>query len=194
LAINYVEWSADGSKIAGASDDSTAKVWDADTWELLFIVEHESPTFVCTAAWSPDGTHLLTTAGNDEQGAKDNTTRIWDATTGEELLVIEGHTKSVWPGTWSPDGRRIATFSNDGTVKIWDATTGDELLVLTVPALYSGYSLWSSDGQHLAIVGIETLISVWRVWQSTEELIDYAKECCVFRDLTEAERAQFGLK
>jgi WD40 repeat protein len=194
LAINYVEWSPDGSKIAGASDDSTAKVWDAHTWELLFIVEHEPPTFVCTATWSPDGTRLVTTAGNDEQGAKDNTIRIWDATTGEELLVIEGHAKSVWPGTWSPDGRRIATFSNDGTVKIWDAITGNELLTLSVPALYSGHSLWSPDGQHLAIVGLETLISVWRVWQTTEELVEYAKECCVIRELTEAERVQFGLR
>jgi hypothetical protein len=33
-----------------------------------------------------------------------------------------------------------------------------------------------------------------RVWQTTQELIDYAKEYCVFRELTEAERAQFGLK
>jgi hypothetical protein len=31
------------------------------------------------------------------------------------------------------------------------------------------------------------------VWQSTEELIQYAKECCVFRELTPEERQQFGL-
>ena len=36
-------------------------------------------------------------------------------------------------------------------------------------------------------------IQVWRVWQTTEELIAYAKECCVFRQLTPAEREQFGL-
>jgi hypothetical protein len=35
---------------------------------------------------------------------------------------------------------------------------------------------------------------VWRVWQTTEELVEYAKECCVIRELTEAERVQFGLK
>ena len=34
---------------------------------------------------------------------------------------------------------------------------------------------------------------VWRVWQNTEELIDYARECCVFRDLTMDEREQYGL-
>jgi hypothetical protein len=41
---------------------------------------------------------------------------------------------------------------------------------------------------------LEKLVSVWSVWQTTQELVDYAKECCVFRELTEAERVQFGLK
>jgi WD40 repeat protein/class 3 adenylate cyclase len=191
--INYVEWSPDGSKFASASDDSNARVWDAHTWEPLYTLQHEPPSFVTTAAWSPDSTRLLTTSGNDEQGAKDNTARVWNAVTGKELVVFRGHTKSVSPGDWSPDGKRISTFSNDGTVRIWDSSTGNELLTLLVPVLYGGYTWWSPDGQHLAVVGSETLISVWRVWQSTQELVDYAKECCVFRQLTEAERTQFGL-
>jgi WD40 repeat protein len=146
------------------------------------------------AAWSPDGKRLLTGGGNDTQGAKDTTARVWDAATGKELLVFRGHTKDVWPGSWSPDGGRIATFSNDGTVRMWDSSTGDELLTLSVPSLYGGFSWWSPDGQHLAVVGSETLVSVWRVWQSKEELVDYAKECCVIRQLTPAERQQFGLE
>jgi hypothetical protein len=31
------------------------------------------------------------------------------------------------------------------------------------------------------------------VWQSTEDLIAYAYNCCVFRELTPEERGQFGL-
>jgi hypothetical protein len=31
-----------------------------------------------------------------------------------------------------------------------------------------------------------------RGWQSPDELIQYAKECCVLRELTPAERQQFG--
>jgi hypothetical protein len=30
-------------------------------------------------------------------------------------------------------------------------------------------------------------------WQSTEDLIDFAKECCIVRELTEEERERFGL-
>jgi len=62
-----------------------------------------------------------------------------------------------------------------------------------VPVGYGLLTWWSPDGQHLAIVGHETLVSVWRVWQSTEELVAYAKECCAIRQLTPAERKQFGL-
>lgn len=192
--INYVNWSPDGTKFAAASDESTARVWDAHTWELLYTLQHQPPTYVDGVGWSPDGTRLLTMAGNDEQGAKDATARVWDGATGKELLVFTGHTKAVFPGDWSPNGKRIATFSNDGTVKVWDAATGAELLTLSVPVLYSGGAWWSPDGQHLAIVGEETLISVWRVWQSTAELVEYAKQNSVIRDLTAAERAQFGLR
>lgn len=191
--VDYVEWSPDGSKFVSCHDDSTVVVWDAKTWQPLLTLHHEPPAFVMTAAWSPDGTRLLTTAGNDEQGAKDTTVRIWDSATGKELLVIAGHTKSVWPGDWSPNGKRIATFSNDGSVKVWDAATGAELLNLTVPVLYGGYAWWSPDGDHLAVVGGKTLVSVWRVWQSTQELVDYAKGCCIIRGITDQEHRQFAL-
>jgi hypothetical protein len=41
---------------------------------------------------------------------------------------------------------------------------------------------------HQAVRNLPLLQSIF------QELVDYAKECCVFRELTEAERAQFGLK
>jgi hypothetical protein len=34
---------------------------------------------------------------------------------------------------------------------------------------------------------------VRHAWQSTEDLIAYARECCVMRELTPEERQQFGL-
>jgi WD40 repeat protein/serine/threonine protein kinase/DNA-binding XRE family transcriptional regulator len=194
MFINYIEWSPDGSKIASASDESSFQVWDTRTWKSLFTLHHQPPAFGLTAAWSPDGKRLLTAGGNDEQGAKDNTARVWDAVNGKELLVFAYHTKSVWPGDWSPNGKRIVTAGNDGTVRIWDASTGAELLTLYVPAGYGIFGWWSPDGKHIALVGNETLVSVWNVWQTTEDLITYAKDCCVVRELAPEERQQFGLR
>jgi len=34
---------------------------------------------------------------------------------------------------------------------------------------------------------------IFPAWHSAQELIDYAKECCVVRELTVEEREQFGL-
>jgi WD40 repeat protein/class 3 adenylate cyclase len=190
----YMEWSPDGEKFAAACDDSVALVWDAHTWELLFTLHHDPPAYLNVAAWSPDGKYLLTGGGNDERGAKDTSARIWDGETGKELLAFRNHTKTVLCGSWSPNGRRVATGSADGTVRIWDSKTGAELLTLIKDEAFCICGWWSPDGKHLAVTGYETLISVWNVWQSTDELIAYAKENYVFRQLTPVERQQFGLK
>jgi WD40 repeat protein len=92
----------------------------------------------------------------------------------------------------------LVSGSTDDTTRIWDAETGAELLTLPTPGDWWTIPDWSPDGKYL-LVSILNLFSpgqsgVWRVWQTTQELIDYAKECCVFRELTEAERTQFGLK
>ena len=52
---------------------------------------------------------------------------------------------------------------------------------------------WSPDGKYIIVAadGINEPI-VRRVWE-TDELIAYAEDCCVTRELTPEERAQFGL-
>jgi hypothetical protein len=51
---------------------------------------------------------------------------------------------------------------------------------------------WSPDGKFIAADNSITL-TIRRAWQSAEELIAYAKECCVWRELTPEERIQYGL-
>jgi WD40 repeat protein len=193
--IDEVEWSPDGSKLASAGEDTSTWVWDARSWEhLLTLKGHEPPASIWSVSWSPDSRYLLTTSGYDEIGALDTTARIWDGENGEERLVLRGHTRAVIWGTWSPDGSRVATASSDDTTRVWDVATGAELLTLTTPNTFAGYAEWSPDGQNLVVGGFwADAVGVWRVWQSKEELIDYAYECCVFRQLTETERQQFGL-
>jgi hypothetical protein len=52
---------------------------------------------------------------------------------------------------------------------------------------------WSPDGKYVAAGGYFNPPVVRRAWQSTEDLIAYAKECCVTRTLTPEECQQFGL-
>ena len=53
---------------------------------------------------------------------------------------------------------------------------------------------WHPDGNFIAIQGMGIPMPVFRrVWQSTDDLIEYAYECCVWRELSTEERVQFGL-
>jgi WD40 repeat protein len=119
--------------------------------------------------------------------------RLWDAGTGQLQRVIYGHAAAVWRCGWSPDGRRVFSTSQDGTTRIWDAATGAELLRLPTPSIWFVDAFWSPSGKYLATTGDEQPARLWRVWQSTQELVDYARQCCVLRDLTAKEREQFGL-
>ena len=47
---------------------------------------------------------------------------------------------------------------------------------------------WSPDGTRVLVSGVFRAPEIRPVWQSTEELVAYAKECCVFRELTAEER------
>jgi WD40 repeat protein/DNA-binding SARP family transcriptional activator len=200
---HIIQWSPDGNKIAMLCIDweenlMAIQVVDAETYESLLYFDvnlmEEQYQFV---RWSPDSTRLAIGGGSDEMGLTTNPIYIYDASSGEELLKIFGHTSQVSLVSWSPDGKRIVSGSTDDTTRIWDAQTGAELLTLPTPADWNIIPDWSPDGQFL-LVSISNLLSpgrsgVWRVWQTTQELIDYAKECCVFRQLTAEERQQFGL-
>jgi len=189
-----VNWSPDGSQFATSGQQGSVRIWDARSWEPLFpLVGHDSSANVPRVAWSPDGSRILTVAGNDETGSVDTTARIWDATSGEALRTINGHKRMVAWGTWSADGSRLVTASLDDTTRVWDAATGDELLKLDTPNIFLTHADWSPDGKHVAVSGYGQQAEIWRVWQSTEELIEYAYDCCVFRELTAEEREQFGL-
>ena len=65
------------------------------------------------AAFSPDGTRIVT-------ASEDNTARIWDATTGQAIATLTGHIQVVRHAAFSPDGTRIVTASQDNTARIWE--------------------------------------------------------------------------
>lgn len=158
-SANSVRWSSDRTRILTASDDGTAKVWDASSGEeLLTLAGHEDT--VLSAEWSPSGDRIVTASA-------DGSGRVWNAITGEELLNLScgaGCTLAVW----SPTGKLIATGvaeSTNGT-RIWDATTGEELAILTgyfnpCGPLHKGELWWSPDGSRIATGSMDGAARVW---------------------------------
>jgi WD40 repeat protein len=193
--VGDLDWSPDGTRLITGGMEPVARIWDAESGkELLTLEGFKPPSGAWSMSWSPDGKYILTTSGNDDQGAKDTAVRIWDADSGKNTLLIEGHRQQVTSGDWSPNMARIVTDSADDSVRVWDVKSGAELLNLSVPANYFSEVRWSPDGKYIAVAPDQYPgLKVFRAWQSTQELLDYAKECCVFRQLTDLERQQFGL-
>ena len=187
----WPRWSPDSARIATgcifveSGIKTPARIWDVASGRELIVLESEYG-WTARNVWSPDGTQILVTY---EHGVA----RIWDVETSEPTLTFTEHQGNVM-GEWSPDGTLIASADYaDQLVKIWDSETGEVLWNFSVPGAPLTIG-WSPDGTHVIVTGDglnEPIIK--RVWQSTEELIDYAYECCVTRELTAEERGEFGL-
>ena len=140
--VNSVAFSPDGKHLATASDDQTAKVWDAESGKELLTLRGHSDV-VNSVVFSPDGKRLAT--ASDDQTAK-----VWDAESGKELLTLRGHSGLVIGVAFSPDGKHLATASEDHRAKVWDAESGKELLTLWLHFGRVNSVAFSPDGKRLA--------------------------------------------
>jgi hypothetical protein len=117
--VTAVAFSPDGTKIATASLDKTARLWDAATGKALGgPLRHDS--YVFAVAFNLDGTKVATASA-------DKTAQLWDTATCKPIGEPLRHGESVMGVAFSPDGTRIATASADKTAQLWDTVTGEPL-------------------------------------------------------------------
>ena len=152
--VNSAAWSPDGSRIVTASQDGTARIWNAKSGAPLAVLKGHTGS-VNSAAWSPDGTRIAT-------ASKDNTARIWDAQSGAPLAV-QGNTGLVnsAAAARSPDETRFATASQDNTAGIWDAQSGAPLAMLKGHTGQVISVAWSPDGTRLATTSWDGTARIW---------------------------------
>jgi len=74
--VKHAEYSPDGTRIVTASEDNTARVWDAKIGTLICEVVHSGEVYI--ARFSHHGRWTVT-------GGRDERARVWDADTGDPI-------------------------------------------------------------------------------------------------------------
>lgn len=112
--LGAIAWSPDGTHLATANQDGTARVYRVHDGVQLTVYRGHSGE-VEAVAWSPDGRFVVS-------GGDDDTAQVWSAETGRHVYTWNGHMGAVKVVAWQPRGSLIASGAADSTVQIWQPT------------------------------------------------------------------------
>jgi WD40 repeat protein/DNA-binding SARP family transcriptional activator/serine/threonine protein kinase len=152
IDINEVVFSADGSLLATAGDDSATRIWNPSTGALVAEVVGDGPAWA--PSFSADGS-LLASVWYGE-----GLVRINDAGTGALITAID--VPDLNHAALSPDGRHLAVSRHDAaSLVLLDARSGDEVLVFEGRDNGADIVAWSPDGTRLAATNYDRTVRIW---------------------------------
>ena len=160
-AVITVDWASDSRRLVSGGGDGTARVWEFSDTESreVFTLGAQETRAGTYAAFSPDGTHLLT--GDVGIAA----VKIWDLSLrgDEEVANLPTDSSGFVDVAYLPDGRIVAP-ENAGAVSIWS----DEGTRVATLGQGGGPEepVWriavSPDGRRVATVrAFGGIVSVW---------------------------------
>jgi WD40 repeat protein len=167
-AVYCVAFSPDSKRLATASADGTARVWDAATGQLLFTLTGHTKE-VNSVSFSRDGQTIATTGD-------DGTVRLWSGTDGTPRDILWRHSKEVTGVAFNPARDEIAAVTDDGLLKVWNANSKQTIVTRDICDGKRVHALaFSADGTTLATVGNHRL-RVWNASKSYQPSLDYSAE------------------
>lgn len=150
-AVNTVDWSKDSLQIVSASDDNTARLWDATSYQPIRTYNH--PDVVREARFNASGAFFATYS-------RDDRARIFP-TNGATATAQFSHPATVNDVAWSTDGDRIVTGSDDNLATIYNRTGGLGLKLRGHVQAGVLQAEFSPDGSIVATVGGDATVRLF---------------------------------
>ncbi len=145
-AVQYIDFSPDGSLLANSDPNGTVHLWDVATRTRKSTLLHGDDLW--EVQFSPDGSTLSSQTWG-------GTVRLWDVTTEAEMISIS----DVYGASFSPDGKKFAT-GHHSNVQLWDLTTMTRIITLPSPS-YNVNLSFNSDGSMLASGSYDNSVRLW---------------------------------
>jgi WD40 repeat protein len=138
----------------GGDDDTVVHVRDSRTGKVsLELSGHEFA--VVSAAFSPDGTRILTFSDADGEAGR---VHLWDANTGHAISVLR-RDEEITIADFSPDGTKIVVGTKDGAWLL-DGKSGAPIKHLAGQALVVS-AAFNPDQTMVALAAFDGTVRVW---------------------------------
>jgi len=145
----------DDRQVISASNDSSLKLWDLTTGELLNTLEGHSHECLAVAI-TPDGDKALS-------ASPDNTLKVWDLKMSEPHNCVERHEQLVSAVAVTADRIRAVSTSLDNTVKVWELKTGKLLHTMEGHSDSVHALAITADGKKAITASSDATLKVWEV-------------------------------
>lgn len=114
-------FSPDGTRLATASRDGTAILWNGKLYQPLASARHDDA--VVHVEFDPSGTYFVTASW-------DGDVSLWSANDGKRVRRYKGHRgHKVARARFDSAGARVCSCDHDGGVHVWDVTTAEAIAV-----------------------------------------------------------------
>lgn len=154
-AITKLQFSPDGSRLAAACLDATARAWNAATGKQTSFVRQGTP--ILHIAFSPDSRRFAT-------AGVDGAALIWDSEVSKGLGTLKHgrmFTHAVQFMAFAPDGIHAVTAGADNTARVWNLMTG----VAVGPPLRHADKVtraqFSPDGRQILTTSRDQAVRLW---------------------------------
>ena len=158
--VESVAYSPDGRHFVTGDWDGKARLWDAESGEVLQTVAHGQ--YVHAVAIDAAGERFAT-------GSSDRSIRIYDLQSGEVLQTLVGHGDAVLCVRFSSDGQRILSGGYDNTARIWDIDSGQVLQTLLGHTWWVWAAEFSPDDGRIVTASQDGKAIVWQLAAEGEQ-------------------------